>query len=97
MIIEQQKQVVIKQKSEMHTEARYFALKFDLNSTNKEIKYSKEFVKNFLFLKINKRRVLIRSRGLEKNRKPTKRERTLIRHLRVNNFNQTQLSAKSNH
>ena len=56
------------QKTRMHTEARYFALKLDLNSTNKERKYNKEFGENFIFLKINKRGVLIKSGGLEKSR-----------------------------
>ena len=56
----------------MHKEARYFALKLDLNSTNKERKYKsqekyKEF-KNFLILKINKRGILIRFGGWKKSK-----------------------------
>ena len=39
----------------MHTEARYFALKLDLNSTKKERKYNKQVIKHFIFLKLNKR------------------------------------------
>ena len=56
----------------MHKEARYFALKLDLNSTNKERKYKsqekyKEF-KNFILLKINKRVILIRFGGWKKSK-----------------------------
>ena len=48
MIIKGQTQAVIKQKSKLHTEARYFALKLGLNITSKEKKYDKEVVRNFL-------------------------------------------------
>ena len=58
MIVKRPKQVVIKQKTRIHTEARYFPLKLDLNSTNKERKHNKEFVKSFTFHKINKQGVL---------------------------------------
>ena len=57
MIIKQwqkQKHVVIKQKTKIYTEACYFALKLDLSCTNKERKYNKEFVTNYIFLKISK-------------------------------------------
>ena len=46
---------VIKQKTKIRTEARYFVLKLGLNSTNKEREYEKELVENFIFLNINKR------------------------------------------
>ena len=46
MIIKRRKQIVIKQRTNVHTEARYFALKLDLNGTNKERKYNKELNKN---------------------------------------------------
>ena len=36
MIIMWQKQVVIKQKTKIHTEARYFALKLELSNTYKK-------------------------------------------------------------
>ena len=52
MIIKQggkQKQVVIKEKAKIHTEARFFALKVGLNSTSKERKYNKEFCKKLHF------------------------------------------------
>ena len=45
MTIKWQKQVVIKQKTEIHTEARCVALKVGLNSTDKERKDNKGFVK----------------------------------------------------
>ena len=62
------KKVFIKQKTNIHTEAIYFALKLELNCTKKERKHHKGFVKNFVFLKINKRGVLMsfRSAGLKK-------------------------------
>ena len=82
MIMKQQKLVVIKQKAKMHTESRYFALKLDLNSTNKERKYNKEFVENFNFLKINKWGALIKSRGIQKKSRINKWG-ALIRHFRV--------------
>ena len=66
------KQVFIKQKAKIHTEARCFALKVALDSTNKERKYGKEFAKTFMFFRINKRGVLIRSGGW-KNPKTDKR------------------------
>ena len=69
MIIKRQKQVTIEQKTKIHKEARYFAWKLGLNSTNEKRKYNKEFVKNFIFLKISKREVPIRSKGLEQSRK----------------------------
>jgi len=37
-----------------------------MNCTKKEGKYNKEFVKNFIFLKLNKREVLIRSGEIRK-------------------------------
>ena len=55
MTIKWQKQVVTKQATKIHTEARHLALKLDLKSTNNERKYNKEFVNNLIFLKINKR------------------------------------------
>ena len=63
------KQVVVKQKTKIRTKARHFALKMCLNSTSKGRKYSKELVKSFIFLKINKRWVLVRSVGLETHQK----------------------------
>ena len=70
-----QRQVVIKQKTYMHTEVHYFAFKVGLNNTKKERKYNKLFVKHFVFLKVNKRGiilssplVLIWSGGLEKSK-----------------------------
>ena len=62
-----QKQVVIKQKSKLHREACYLAFKVGLNSTSKERHYNKEFVKNFLFVNIDKLGFLLRSRRVEKN------------------------------
>ena len=52
---EKQRQVVIKQKTEMHTEALSFAWNVGLITANKERKCNKAFVENFIFLKINKR------------------------------------------
>ena len=43
------KLVVIKQKTKIHIQASYFALKLDLNCTNKERKYNTKLVKNFIF------------------------------------------------
>jgi len=52
-----QKQVAMKHKTKIHTEARHFASKLGLNGTSKERKYSKEFANYFIFLEINKRGV----------------------------------------
>ena len=64
----------------MHREARYFALKLDLNSSNIENKYTKDFKKNFIFLKINKRRRPSKVQGVGRNRKIDK-QGAFIRHL----------------
>ena len=69
MIIKWQKkqeQVVIQHIAKIHTEVCEFGLKVGLNSTNKERKYNKEFVKSFIFIKINKWGVMMRSRRAEK-------------------------------
>jgi len=68
MIMKQQKQV-IKPKTKIHTEVHYFALKLNLNNTNKERKYSKEFIKKLHVPQNDKWGVLIRSGGLEKTKK----------------------------
>ena len=65
----EQKQVVVKHKDKIYTEARYFTLKRGSNSTNKERKQDKEFVKQFIFFKMNKWEVLIRSGGVGKRSK----------------------------
>ena len=75
------KQVVVKQKTKIHTEARYFALTVGLNSTIKERKCNKEFVKNYLFLKVNKQGVQRRYGVLKTIKKLG--GGTFIRHLRV--------------
>ena len=69
MIIKRQKSVLIKQKAKIYTKVRCFALKLDLTSTNKERKYNKKFVKNFIFLKINKWKGLQRSGGWKQSKK----------------------------
>ena len=72
MIIKRQKHV-IKQRTKICTKALYFILKLDLNSTNHERRYNKEFVKGFILFKINIRGGPNKVRGLEKIRKINKR------------------------
>ena len=86
MTINPEKQVVIKQKATIHTGARWFTSKLDFNSTNKGRKCNKEFVSNFNLLKINKRRVLIRSGGWKKVQKFISRGDTFIMNQRVGIF-----------
>ena len=50
----EQKQVVIKHKNKIYTEACYFAMKVGVNSTYKEMKYD-EFITSAIFFKISKR------------------------------------------
>ena len=76
-----QKQVAIKQKTKLRTEASYFALKVSLNSTIKKRIYNKEFESNLMFLNTNKRGVIIRSGRV--GEKLISGVRTFIRHLRV--------------
>ena len=52
MIINQQIQVVIQQKTKIHTEACHFAWKLNPSSTNKKRKCNKEFVKTLFSSKL---------------------------------------------
>jgi len=62
----EQKQVVIKHKDKKYTEALLW--KLGVNSTNKEMEWNQGLVKKSIYLKLTTG-VLIRSGGLEKNRK----------------------------
>ena len=66
MIIKRQKHV-IKQRTKICTKALYFILKLDLNSTNHERRYNKEFVKGFILSsKVIYGEALVRSGGWKK-------------------------------
>ena len=69
MAINQQHQGFIKQRSKIHIKAWYFTFNLNLNSTNKERKYNKDFVEHCIFLKITKRGDPNKVWGLEKLKK----------------------------